>query len=246
MRPFSAGSQVLGATMGAGRLAVRVLVVEDERRLAGALRRGLAADGFVVDVALNGTEGLWRAREEPYDAIVLDILLPGVNGYQLCASLRAEGNWTPILMLTAKDGEYDEVEALDTGADDFLSKPFSYPVLVARLRALLRRGARQRPAVLAVGDLRLDPAARTCQRGDTLIPLTTREFALLEFLARRCGEVVTKADLLAHVWEAGVDGDPNLVEVYVGYLRRKIDTPFGLATIHTVRGAGYRLAVDDG
>jgi two-component system OmpR family response regulator len=225
---------------------VRVLVVEDERRLAAALKRGLAADGFVVEVAHDGTDGLWMAQEQQYDAVVLDIMLPGINGFKLCATLRAQGIWTPILMLTAKDGEYDEVEALDTGADDFLSKPFSYLVLVARLRALLRRGARERPPVLTVGDLRVDPAARTCHRGDTAIALTGREFALLECLARRAGQTISKAELLADVWDAGFDGDANVVEVYIGYLRRKIDVPFGVASIHTVRGAGYRLAADDG
>ncbi|MDQ1357562.1 MAG: hypothetical protein QOG44_1935 [Acidimicrobiaceae bacterium] len=221
---------------------MRILVVEDERLLAGALKRGLEAEGYAVDVAPDGQEGLWRAREQSYDAMVLDIMLPGMNGFQICATLREEDNWTPILMLTAKDGEYDEAEALDTGADDFLSKPFSYVVLLAHLRALMRRGVRQRPAVLAVGDLRLDPASRSVDRGGEPLRLTAREFAVLEYLMRHPGEVVSKADLLEHVWDFGYEGDPNVVEVYVGYLRRKIDAPFGRHTIETARGAGYRLA----
>jgi two-component system OmpR family response regulator len=174
--------------------------------------------------------------------MVLDIMLPGMNGFQICATLREEDNWTPILILTAKDGEYDEAEALDTGAADFLSKPFSYVVLLAHLRALMRRGVGRRPAVLAVGDLRLDPASRSVDRGGEPLSLTPREFAVLEYLMRHPGEVVSKADLLEHVWDFGYDGDPNVVEVYVGYLRRKIDAPFGRHTIETARGAGYRLA----
>jgi two-component system OmpR family response regulator len=225
---------------------MRVLVVEDEKRLAAGLRKGLEAEGFAVDVALDGDEGLWMAREHPYDAIVLDIMLPGVNGYKLCATLRQEGVWTPILMLTAKGGEWDEVEALDTGADDYLTKPFAYAVLVARLRALLRRGARQRPAVLQAGDLRLDPAARRAWRGEVELELTPRELALLEFLLHRHGEVVSKREILEHVWDYDFEGDPNIVEVYVLHLRNKLDRPFGRATIQTVRGAGYRLGTDGG
>ncbi len=216
-------------------------MVEDERPLAQALKRGLEAEGYAVDVAPDGQEGLWRAREQDYDAIVLDIMLPKLNGFQVCADLRREGNWTPILMLTAKEGEFDEAEALDTGADDFLSKPFSYVVLLAHLRALLRRRARERPAVLAVNDLLLDPATRSVRRGNKPVQLTTREFALLEYLMRHPDEVVSKSDLLGHVWDAGYDGDTNVVEVYVSYLRRKIDIPFHLDSIETVRGAGYRL-----
>jgi two-component system OmpR family response regulator len=225
---------------------VRVLVVEDERGLAAGLKRGLEAEGFATDVALNGTDGLWMAREHPYDAIVLDIMLPGVNGYKICASLRDEGNWTPILMLTAKDGELDEAEALDTGADDFLTKPFSYLVLVARLRALLRRGARERPAVLEAGSLRFDPAARRVWRGDTQVNLTAREMALLEFLLRHKGEVVSKREILDHVWDYDYEGDPNIVEVYVRHLRNKLDRPFEANAVETVRGAGYRLVADGG
>jgi two-component system, OmpR family, response regulator len=225
---------------------MRVLVVDDERRLAAGLRNGLEAEGFAVDVALDGDDGLWMAREHPYDAIVLDILLPGINGYKLCGTLRQDGIWTPILMLTAKGGEWDEVEGLDTGADDYLTKPFSYAVLVARLRALLRRGARERPAVLEAGDLRLDPAARRAWRGQAEVELTPRELALLEFLLRRRGEVVSKREILQHVWDDDFEGDPNIVEVYVRRLRGKLDRPFGRQTIQTIRGAGYRLAADGG
>ena len=225
---------------------MRVLVVEDERRLAAGLRHGLAAEGFAVDVALDGTDGLWMAREHPYDVIVLDIMLPGVNGYRLCSALRRDGIWTPILMLTAKEGEWDEVEALDNGADDYLTKPFSYAVLLARLRALLRRGARERPAVLEAGDLRLDPAAKRAWRGLVEVELTTRELALLEFLLRRRGEAVSKREILQHVWDDEFEGDPNIVEVYVRHLRNKLDRPFGRAAIQTVRGTGYRLVADGG
>jgi len=225
---------------------MRVLVVEDEKRLAAGLRVGLEAEGFAVDVARNGTDGLWMAREHPYDAIVLDILLPGLNGYAVCETLRVAGVWTPILMLTAKDGEWDHVEALDTGADDFLTKPFSYPVLVAHLRALVRRGARERPAVLEAGDLRLDPAKRRASRGNVAVELTAREVSLLEFLLRRRGEVVSKREILDHVWDDDFEGDPNIVEVYVRHLRNKLDRPFERRSIETLRGAGYRLAADGG
>jgi DNA-binding response OmpR family regulator len=225
---------------------MRVLVVEDEKRLAAGLRTGLEAEGFAVDVALNGTKGLWMARENAYDAIVLDIMLPGTNGYRVCASLRGGGVWTPILMLTAKEGEWDEVEALDTGADDYLTKPFSYAVLVARLRALLRRGSGERPTVLEAGDLRLDPAARRGWRADVEVGLTAREMSLLEFLLRRKGEVVSKREILDHVWDEDFEGDPNIVEVYVRHLRNKLDRPFQREAIETVRGSGYRLAADGG
>jgi two-component system OmpR family response regulator len=221
---------------------VRILIVEDEKRLAAGLKKGLEAEGFATDVALSGTDGLWLAQEHPYDAIVLDIMLPGVNGYRVCASLRDEGVWTPILMLTAKDGELDEAEALDTGADDYLTKPFSYVVLVARLRALIRRGVSERPAVLKAGELRLDPAARRAFRGRAEVDHTTRELALLEFLLRRKGAVVSKRDILEHVWDYDFKGDPNIVEVYIRRLRNKLDRPFGCSAIETLRGAGYRLA----
>jgi DNA-binding response OmpR family regulator len=224
---------------------MRVLVVEDEIRLAHALERGLRAEGFDVDVALDGLDGLWRAREGRYGAIVLDVLLPGMNGYRVCAALRSEAIWTPILMLTAKDGEYDEAEALDNGADDFLSKPFSFVVLVARLRALARRGAGPRPCVLRVGDLELDPATRACHRGGADIDLTARQFSVLEVLMRRAPEVVPKSEILDEIWGRDVDRDPNVVEVYVSALRRKIDQPFGTHSLQTVPRAGYRM-VDRG
>ncbi len=225
---------------------MRVLVVEDERRLAAGLRAGLVAEGFAVDVAYTGTDGLWRAREHPYDAIVLDIMLPGINGYKVCESLRRDGVWTPILTLTAKDGYWDDVEARDTGADDYLVKPFSYSVLLARLRALVRRGRHPRPTVLAAGDLRLDPAARRVFRGAVEVTLTSREFALVEFLLRRQGEVVSKRESLNQVWDHDFEGDPNIVEVYVRHLRNKLDRPFGRNAIETIRGAGYRLASHGG
>lgn len=226
--------------------AVRILVVEDDKRVASALRRGLEAEGFAVDVALDGIDGKHLATEVDYDAIVLDIMLPGLNGFQLCGQLREAGDWTPILMLTAKDGDLDEAEALDTGADDFLSKPFSFVVLIARLRALLRRGARNTVAPVEAGDLHLDPAAHRCTRSGTEVALTAREFSVLEFLVRRRGEVLNKAEILANVWDFDFDGDPNIVEVYIRRLRTKIDEPFGRHGIETIRGAGYRLAPDGG
>jgi two-component system OmpR family response regulator len=225
---------------------MRILVVEDDQQLAGSIKRGLEAEGFTADVAVDGAEGLWRACESDYDTIVLDIMLPGLNGYRVCAELRAAGNWTPILMLSAKDGELDVAEALDTGADDYLSKPFSYVVLVARLRALLRRGGRERPAVLEAGDLRLDPAGHRVWRGDREVPLTRRQFSVLEYLMRRAGEPVSKSDILDHVWDFAFDGDPNIVEVYIRHLRRKIDEPFGRQAIQTIRLVGYRLDPDGG
>jgi DNA-binding response OmpR family regulator len=225
---------------------MRVLVVEDEERLAKTVKRGLEEQGFAVDLASDGTDGLWLAQENPYDAIVLDIMLPGRNGYQICADLREQANWTPILMLTAKNGEFDHAEALDTGADDFLTKPFSFVVLVAHLRALIRRGTSERPAVLRAGDLRLDPGKHRCWRGDVEIELTPRQFSLLEFLMRRAGTVVSKTEILEHVWDFAFEGDPNIVEVYIGYLRKKIDAPFGRHAIETLRLVGYRLDPDGG
>jgi DNA-binding response OmpR family regulator len=224
---------------------MRILVVEDEKRLASSLRTGLEAEGFAVDTAYDGVEGLWYAREHQYDAILLDIMLPGLNGYKVCETLRAEQNWTPILMLTAKDGDLDQVEALDTGADDYVTKPFSFQVLLARVRSLLRRGRPERPALLTVGDLVLDPASHAVTRAGTELSLTSRELSVLEFLMRRAGEVVTKADILGHVWDYAFEGDPNIIEVYVGRLRRKVDRPFGRADIETLRGSGYRLRVPD-
>ncbi len=225
---------------------MRVLVVDDERRLARSLKLGLEAEGFAVDVAHDGTDGLWLARENAYDAMVLDLMLPGINGYKVCETLRAEENWTPVLMLTAKDGEWDQVEGLDTGADDYLTKPFSFPVLVARLRAVARRGARERPTALEIGDLVVDTAAQRVRRGDVEIALTAREFAVLAFLARHKGDVVSKRQILDSVWDGDFEGDPNIVEVYVRHLRNKVDRPFGRGAIQTLRGAGYRLASDGG
>ncbi|MEU9136468.1 response regulator transcription factor [Streptomyces sp. NPDC048404] len=225
---------------------MRVLVVEDERRLALALQHGLTAEGFSVDVAHDGLTGLTKATERAYDVVVLDIMLPGLNGYRVCQRLRATGSDVGILMLTAKDGEWDEAEALDTGADDYLSKPFSFVVLVARLRALARRIGTRAPRRTVLGDLVVDSAARTCTRAGVSVPLTPREFAVLDHLARRAGEAVSKREILDEVWDSGADSDPNTVEVHVSALRRKIDTPFGRAAVQTVRGAGYRLAADGG
>jgi two-component system, OmpR family, response regulator len=218
---------------------MRILVVEDEERLADALKRGLEAEGFAVDVATNGTDGLWLATEQDYDTVILDIMLPGLNGLKVCRTLREKRIWTPILMLTAKDGELDETEALDTGADDFLAKPFSYPVLLARIRALLRRSGGERPTVLTSGDLELDPSTRSCRKAGVEVKLTARELAILEYLLRRAGEVVSKADIINHVWDFAYDGGDNVVEVHVSALRRKL----GGAAIETVRGGGYRVPI---
>lgn len=218
-----------------------MLLVEDEERLADLVKGGLAGEGFAVDVAHDGRDGLWMATENTYDVIVLDVMLPRMNGYAVCSKLREVGNWTPIMMLTAKDGIYDEAEALDNGADDYLAKPFSYVVLLARLRALVRRGGRERPVSISVGDLVIDPAGLRCRRGEVQIGLTPKEFAVLHALARRPGEVVSKSELLSQAWDFSYDGDPNIVEVYISALRRKIDVPFGRMTLMTVRGAGYRL-----
>lgn len=220
---------------------MRVLVIEDNPRLADAVQRGLAAEGFVVDVAHDGGEGLQRARDDDPDIVVLDLMLPTVNGYDICRTLRAEGMAAPILVLTAKDGEYDEADALDLGADDYLSKPFSFVVLLARMRALLRRGHGESSPLLTVGDLHLDPAERRVWRGDGEISLTPREFALMEYLVRRKGALCTRLGIAEHVWDNDVDAASNVIDVYVGYLRRKIDRPFGRSDIETVRGEGYRL-----
>ena len=225
---------------------MKLLLIEDDKRIATAVRRGLEGEGFAVETVLDGTEGLHQAREGSYDALIVDLMLPGTNGFKICAELREAGDWTPILVLTAKDGEYDQTEALDTGADDYLTKPFSFPVLVSRLRALLRRSAGAAPAAVEAGDLRIDPAARRVWRGDEEVTLTSRQFDVLEYLMRRRGQVVGKDEILAGVWEYDFDGDPNIVEVYIRRLRLGIDEPFDRRAIETVRGAGYRLAADGG
>ena len=216
---------------------MRLLVVEDEARLAHALRRGLTSDGFTVDLAGDGVTGLERARHGDFDAVVLDVMLPRLSGYDVVRTLRSEENWVPVLMLSAKDGEHDQADGLDYGADDYLTKPFSYVVLLARLRALLRRTPEARPSVLSAGDVRLDPASREVTVGDEPVSLTPREYGLLEYLLRRPGRVVTKVEILDHVWDQAADVNPNAVEVYVGYLRRKL----GRRLVDTVRGVGYRL-----
>ncbi|MGW4350542.1 response regulator transcription factor [Nocardia sp. NPDC004582] len=220
---------------------MRVLVIEDEERLARTVRRGLELEGFVVQLAHTGTEGLAAALEDGFDVILLDIMLPGLSGYEVLRRLRAQDVSTPVLMLTAKDGDYEQADALDLGADDYLTKPFSFVVLIARLRALLRRRAPQQPSLLSAGDLVLDPARRTVLRGDTALTLTPREFGLLEFLLRHKGLALTKHEILRNVWDAHYDGPENVVEVYIGYLRKKIDTPFGRTSIETLRGVGYRM-----
>jgi DNA-binding response OmpR family regulator len=224
---------------------MHALVIDDERSMAAGLAAGLEIEGFDVDIAYNGVDGLCRARDRSYDIIVLDVMLPGLDGYSVCKALRADQIWTPILMLTARDAERDELTGLDAGADDYLTKPFSYAVLVARMRALLRRGSQPRDAMLELGDLRLDPAAKRIWRGDTEVTLTVRELAVLEFLLRREGGLASKQEILDHVWGLDFEGDSNIVEVYVRHLRNKVDRPFGRETIETHRGAGYRL-VDRG
>ncbi len=221
---------------------MRVLIVEDESLLASTLTIGLRAEGFEVTAVTNGVDGLRRATEDEFDVVVLDIMLPGLNGYEVLRRMRSHGVWTPVTMLTAKDGEYDQTDAFELGADDYLTKPFSFIVLVARLRALMRRAAPQHPAMLRAGSLTLDPGRREVRRGDTSISLTPREYGLLEYLLRHKDTVVTKADILQNVWDANQDAADNVVEVYVGYVRRKVDIPFGVKTIETVRGVGYRLA----
>jgi two-component system OmpR family response regulator len=225
---------------------MRVLVVEDEVKMAALVRRGLAEEGYAADVASTGEEALWMARATPYDAIVLDVMLPGRDGLDVCRSLRESGVWAPVLMLTARDGVEDKVSGLDSGADDYLSKPFSFAELLARLRALTRRSPPERPAVLEVGSLRLDPATRQAWRGDEEIDLSAKEFALLETFMRRAGDVLTRLDLLEHAWDYGYENRSNVVDVYVRYLRAKIDRPFALDSIETVRGVGYRLRREGG
>jgi two-component system OmpR family response regulator len=225
---------------------MRALVVEDEVKMAALIRRGLVEEGYAADVARTGEEALWMARATPYDAIVLDVMLPGRNGLEVCRSLRESGVWSPILMLTARDGVEDKVSGLDSGADDYLSKPFSFAELLARLRALTRRGPSERPAVLEVGTLRLDPATRQAWRREAEVDLSAKEFALLETFMRNPGDVLTRLDLLEHAWDYGYENRSNVVDVYVRYLRAKIDRPFGLDSIETVRGVGYRLRRDGG
>jgi two-component system, OmpR family, response regulator len=225
---------------------MRVLIVEDEVKMAGLIRRGLREDGMAADVAVRGEDALWMAGATDYDAIVLDVMLPGADGFEVCRRLRADGVRSPVLMLTARDAVDDRVRGLDTGADDYLVKPFSFAELVARLRALARRGPIERPPVLAAGDLRLDPAGRRVWRGDTDIALSTREFALLETLMRHPGQVLDRLQLLDHVWDGEYENRSNVIDVYIRYLREKVDRPFGVESIETVRGAGYRLRADGG
>jgi DNA-binding response OmpR family regulator len=225
---------------------MKVLLVEDDRKIATIVKRGLDYDGFSVEISFDGSDGLWRATEYHYDAIILDLMLPGRSGFEICKTLRDQGDWTPILVLTAKDGEFDETRALDCGADDYLNKPFSFPVLVAHLHALLRRTSGGAPAPIQVGDLRLDSARRRCWRGSTEVRLTAREFSVLEYRIRRAGFVVSKGAILDGVWPYDFEGDPNVVEVYIRRLRQKLDEPFGQQDIETVRGAGYRLVSDAG
>ena len=220
---------------------MHVLVVDDEKKVAASLRRGLEIEGHSVDIALDGEHGLWLATENSYDAIVLDIMLPKLNGYEVCSRLREDKNWTPILMLTARSGEADEARSLDTGADDYLAKPFSFLVLLARLRAIVRRGSDPRPTALELGSLRLDPAGRQCWIGDEEVILTSREFSVLEYLVRRASQVVSKIQILDNVWDFAFDGDPNIVEVYIRHLRQKLELPRSGVAIVTVRGAGYRF-----
>ena len=225
---------------------MRALVVEDDVKMAALIRRGLVEEGYSADVARTGEEALWVARATPYDAIILDLMLPGRDGLDVCRELRESGVWSPILMLTARDGVADRVAGLDSGADDYLSKPFSFAELLARLRALTRRGLSERPAMLEVGSLRLDPATRQAWRGGEPIDLSAKEFALLETFMHRAGDVLTRLDLLEHAWDYGYENRSNVVDVYVRYLRSKVDRPFGLDSIETVRGVGYRLRRDGG
>ena len=220
---------------------MRLLVVEDSRRMADLLSRGLSEEGYAVDVAATGADAVWLATETPYDGIVLDVVLPDFDGFDVCRRLRKAAQWAPLLMLTARDDVSDRVRGLDAGADDYLTKPFAFEELFARVRSLTRRGPHERPATIDIGDLKLDPAAHTVQRAGASIAVTPKEFALLHYLMSHPGQALTRSRLLEHVWDFAFDGDPNIVDVYVGYLRSKIDRPFGRTTIETVRGVGYRL-----
>ncbi|MEO9223842.1 MAG: response regulator transcription factor [Acidimicrobiales bacterium] len=222
---------------------MRVLVVEDEVRMASLLKRGLEEEGYSVDVANDGTDGLWLGTENPYDAILLDVNLPGIDGFEVCRRLRAEQRWAPVLMLTARGEVGDRVRGLDAGADDYLMKPFSFGELTARLRALIRRGTAPRPVVYSAGDLRVDPVSHQAWRGDHELSLSPKEFAVLELFVRHPGELITRTRILEHAWDFAYDGTSNVVDQYIGYLRRKVDRPFGTDDLQTVRGAGYRLRV---
>jgi two-component system OmpR family response regulator len=223
---------------------MRVLLVEDDAKMAALVRRGLTENGTAIDIASKGEDALWLARAHDYDAIVLDVMLPGLDGFATCATLRSQGIWAPVLMLTARDAVEDRVSGLDAGADDYLTKPFSLAELRARLRALVRRGAAERPTVLQVGDLRLDPATQEVWRGENAIKLSAKEYSLLELFMRRPGEVISRFELLEHGWDMGYDNRSNVITVYIRYLREKIDRPFGKHSIETVHGAGYRLRRD--
>lgn len=220
---------------------MRVLVVEDSPKMGGILRRGLTEDGYAVDLTTTGTDAIWLVTETPYDAVVLDVSLPDMDGFEVCRRLRVADRWPPLLMLTARDSVSDRVAGLDAGADDYLTKPFAFAELLARLRSLIRRGPRDSSPVLTVGDLALDPAAHEVRRGPKPIRLSAKEFALLQYFMQRAGEALTRTQLLEHVWDFAFDGDPNIVDVYVGYLRDKIDRPFGRQSLQTIRGVGYRL-----
>ena len=220
---------------------MRLLVVEDSSKMASILRRGLTEEGYAIDVVSNGVDAVWMATEESFDAIILDVVLPDIDGFEVCRRLRRAARWAPLLMLTARDDVSDRVRGLDAGADDYLTKPFAFEELFARVRSLVRRGPRERSAVLEVGDLALDPAEHSVRRGSEPIHVTPKEFALLQYFMQHAGEALTRPRLLEHVWDFAFDGDPNIVDVYVGYLREKIDRPFGRASLETVRGVGYRL-----
>jgi two-component system OmpR family response regulator len=238
----AAGQALIFLSSGSGTIpAMRVLVVEDKLKMAGLIRRGLVEEGHAADVAATGEDALWMAEAHPYDAIVLDVMLPGLSGFETCRRLRNAGVWSPVLMLTSRDAVEDRVAGLDAGADDYLTKPFSFAELLARLRALVRRGGVERPAALEVGDLRLDPASRKAWRGEAEIGLSPKEFALLETFMRRPGQVLTRLQLLEHAWDFAYENRSNVVDVYVRYLREKIDRPFGTSSLETVRGVGYRL-----